>query len=55
MTYTEARAQEDNAPPRWSEHPPGVLRAFGWYVRQAIEDLCRQAEQGKVPTYRGVP
>jgi len=45
----EARAQEWEAAPRWPEHPPGVLKAFGWYVRNAIEIMCRQAEQGKVP------
>lgn len=28
-------------PERWTEHPPGVLRAFGWYARQAIEAMTK--------------
>lgn len=39
--------------PRWTEHPPGVLRAVGWYCRQQIEAFCDQAEAGRVPWYRG--
>lgn len=34
--------------PRWKEHPPGVLRAFGWYIRNAIEGICHEAEKGKI-------
>lgn len=43
--YRDARALEfmgrDGNPlrPRWTEHPPGVLRAFGWYARNAIEAM----------------
>jgi hypothetical protein len=39
----------EDAPPRWSELPPGVLRAFGWYARNTIDAMCAQAEKGRVP------
>ena len=42
----------EEAPPRWSEHPPGVLRASGWYMRNLIEALCAQAQKGRVPVER---
>lgn len=35
--------------PRWREHPPGVLRAFGWYVWQEVEAMTAQIAKGKIP------
>jgi len=55
MTYPQAvalmghGADMEEAPPRWTEHPPGVNRALGWHIRNTIENMCAEASRGRVP------